>query len=92
MSCAFLGSSFNNGGSNIVLKEAAAASSSMFREVRLNPALPESCESQLLMRAVRNALLDVNYPDHYWPLFLYSSQISALATADLAGVCFFKSR
>lgn len=67
-------------------------SSRVVGEVRLNLALPESCESQLLMRAVRNALLDVNYPDHYWPLFLYSSQISALATADLAGIGFFKSR
>jgi len=62
----------------------------MFREVRLNAVLPENCESQLLMRGLRNILLDVNYPDHYWSLFLYSSQISALATADLAVVCFFK--
>lgn len=62
----------------------------MFGEVRLNAVLPENCESQLLMRALRNVLLDVNYPDHYWSLFLYSSQISVLATADLAVVCFFK--
>lgn len=54
--------------------------------------LVQSWESPLLINTLRIALLDVNYPDHYCSSFLYSSQISVLATADLAVVCFFKWR
>lgn len=73
-------------------RTAAAAPFCVFREGGLSSVLVQSWESPLLINTLRIALLDVNYPDHYCSSFLYSSQISVLATADLAVVCFFKWR